>query len=312
MTRRTTLRSALLGTAALLTGALALTGCSGGDPLAESGDKPATDAESSTIVIGSQDYYSNEIIAETYALALEDGGYTVDRQFRIGQREAYLPELEAGNIDLFPEYTGNLLQFWEPDTEARLVDPVYEALQEATPDGLRVLAQSPATDQDAYTVTRDFADQWGLSTIEDLAKVEEPLTMGANSEAESRPYGPKGLEKTYGIGDVAFTPVEDGGGPLTVKALADGSIQFAVIYTADPSVAANKLVALEDTKGIFLASHVVPLASDSVDAGAEKIIDQVSAAMTPTDLVEMNARSVQDELPAKEIAADWLAAKKLV
>ncbi|GAA1625718.1 ABC transporter substrate-binding protein [Leucobacter chromiireducens] len=305
MHRRTTLFST-----ALLAGALVLTGCAASDPLAD-GDGDSG-ADGATIVIGSQDYYSNEIIAETYAQALEAEGYTVDRQFRIGQREAYLPELEAGSIDLFPEYTGNLLQYWTPDTEARLSDPVYEELQEATPDGLRVLAQSPATDQDAYTVTRDFAAEWDLATIADLAKVDVPLTLGANSEAETRPYGPRGLAETYGVTDVTFTPVEDGGGPLTVKALTDGSIQLAIIYTADPSVAENDLVALDDTKGIFLASHVVPLASDRVDAGAEKIVDRVSAAMTPEDLRDMNARSVQDELPASQIAADWLTAKSLI
>ena len=97
-----------------------------------------------------------------------------------------------------------------------------------------------------------------------------------------------------------------------MKALTDGTIQLAIIYTADPSVAENELVALEDTEGIFLASHVVPLASDRVDAGAEKIVDRVSAAMTPDDLREMNARSVQDELPASQIAQDWLTAKSLI
>lgn len=289
--------------AALIVAALALTGCASGDPLA------AEDAASPTgeaIVIGSQDYYSNEIIAEVYAQALEAEGIAVDRQFRIGQREAYLPELESGSIDLFPEYTGNLLQYWEPDTEARLADEVYEELAAATPAGLRVLAQSPATDQDAYTVTREFAQQWDLSTIADLADVTEPLTLGGNSEAETRPYGPAGLASAYGIDGVAFTPVEDGGGPLTVKALRDGSIQLAIIYTADPSVAENDLVALEDTEGIFLASHVVPLASDRVDDAAAAIIDRVSEAMTPEDLVALNARSVNEELAAAEIAADWL------
>ena len=66
-----------------------------------------------TIVIGSQDYYSNEIIAEAYAQALEAGGIKVQRDFRIGQREGYLPEIESGKIDLFPEYTGPLLQVWK-------------------------------------------------------------------------------------------------------------------------------------------------------------------------------------------------------
>lgn len=92
---------------------------------------------------------------------MESKGYKVDRQFRIGQREVYLPEIEEGSIDLFPEYTGNLLQYWKPDAEARLADEVYAELQTVTPEGLRVLDQSEASDQDSYTVTKEYADKWG-------------------------------------------------------------------------------------------------------------------------------------------------------
>jgi osmoprotectant transport system substrate-binding protein len=292
-------RTKALGAVALAA-ALTATACSSGDPLSSG------DSDGDTIVIGSQDYYSSEIIAEVYAQSLEDAGFTVDRQFRIGQREAYLPEIEGGSIDLFPEYTGPLLQYWVPDTEARLSEDVYAALQESTPDGLRVLDQSPATDQDSYTVTKAFADEWGLATIDDLAKVTVPMTMGGNSEGETRPNGPQGLLDTYGV-EVGFTPIEDGGGPLTVQALKDGDIQLAIIYTADPSIAANDLVSLEDTKGLFLASHVVPLASDNVNDEAAEVINAVSAAMTPEDLIAMNSRSVNEELPAETIAKDWLA-----
>lgn len=282
------------------TAALALGACGGSDPLSgntESGD---------TIVIGSQDYYSNEIIAEIYAQALEAEGHHIERQFRIGQREAYLPEIESGKIDLFPEYSGPLLQFWEPDTEARLSDDVYSALQDAMPDGLRALDQSRATDQDSYVVTREFAEEWDLATIGDLSKVESPLTLGANSEAESRPNGPKGLKSAYGV-TAGFTPIEDGGGPLTIKALKDGDIQLAIIYTADPSIRKNDLVSLEDVKGLFLASHVVPVASDDVDDAAAQVIDDVSAALSADALIELNQRSVDEKLPAERIAADWLA-----
>ena len=79
---------------------------------------PSTD----TIVVGSQAYYSNEIIAEIYAQALESAGYEVERRYQIGQRDAYLPELESGAVTLFPEYTGNLLQYYSPDTTATQAD----------------------------------------------------------------------------------------------------------------------------------------------------------------------------------------------
>ena len=293
-----------------VTSAFALTACgTDSSPLEDDATSDASGDE--TIVIGSQDYYSNEIIAETYAQALENAGYDVDRQFRIGQREAYLPEIEAGEIDLFPEYSGPVLQYWEPDTEARLPDDVFAALEEAAPEGLNVLDQSPATDQDSYVITQEFADEWGIENVEDLDKVTEPMTLGANSEAESRPNGPKGLEETYGV-EVGFAPIEDGGGPLTVKALRDGDIQLAIIYTADPSIESNNLVSLEDTKGLFLSSNVVPLASDKVDDKAAEVINEVSAAMSPEDLVSLNNRSVTDQLPAADIAKDWLEEKGLV
>lgn len=283
---------------------LILTGCGNSNPL-DAGSSGGGAQSGKPLVIGSQDYYSNEIIAEVYAQALEDQGVAVDRQFRIGQREVYIPELEAGKIDLFPEYSGPLLQYWESGSTAQLAKDVYTELATVAPTGLRILAQSPATDQDSYVVTAEFAKQWDLENIEDLVNVTTKMTMGANSEGESRPNGPKGLLDVYGV-DVAFTPIEDGGGPLTVKALKDGDIQIAIIYSADPSISNNDLVSLKDTKGLFLASHVVPLASDNVNEKAEGIINSISEKMTAQDLLEMNARSVNEQLPAKTIAADWL------
>jgi osmoprotectant transport system substrate-binding protein len=290
-----------LGVVSTVAGLALLAGCASGDPL-ESGASGAHE----TIVVGSQDYYSNEIIAEIYAQALESAGYEVQRDFRIGQREAYLPEIEAGRIDLFPEYTGPLLLVWEPDTAGGTADEIYDALVEAAPDGLRVLDQSDASDQDSYVVTRDFAEQYGVTTIADLATVPVPITLGGNSEGENRPIGPAGLKSTYGV-DVAFTPIEDGGGPLTVKALLDNQVQLAVIYTASPSMASADLVALEDPDGFMLASHVVPIASERLDDTAAALIDKISAAMSAADLVALNTESVETEAPAATIATAWLA-----
>lgn len=293
-------RSRLLAPLAVVVSATLLTACGSSDSV----DSSAS-SESEAIVIGSQDYYSNEIIAEIYAQALEAGGHEVQRDFRIGQREVYISEIENGSIDLFPEYSGPLLQYWEPNTEARLSEDVYTALEAAAPENLKILEQSEATDQDAYVVTRAFAEQYGLKTIEDLAKVDVPLTLGGNSEGENRPNGPKGLASAYGI-NVGFTPIEDSGGPLTVKALTDNQIQLAIIYTADPTISDNDLVVLEDTKGLFLASHVVPVASADLDPAAQEIINKVSTEMSPEELIALNAQSVNDQANAADIAADWL------
>ena len=174
-----------------LTSIFALTACgTDSSPLEE--DTATNGGGDETIVIGSQDYYSNEIIAEIYAQALENAGYDVDRQFRIGQREAYLPEIESGEIDLFPEYSGPVLQYWEPDTEARLPDDVFAALEEAAPEGLSVLEQSPATDQDSYVITQEFAEEWGIRERRRLRKSHRTHDLGCKLRGGRPSQWPEG------------------------------------------------------------------------------------------------------------------------
>jgi osmoprotectant transport system substrate-binding protein len=297
-TARTRLAVALSATAIA---ALALAGCASSDPL--TGDDGATDepGTSGPIVIGSQAYYSNEIIAEIYAQALEGAGFEVERNFNIGQRDAYMPSIEDGSIDLFPEYTGNLLQFFEPDTTATTSDDVYAALQEALPEGITVLDQSTATDQDSYNVTAAFAEENDLVSIADLAGIEG-LVLGGAPELEERPYGPSGLEEVYGV-TVAFQATGD----TTVDELVAGNIQVANVYSADPLIETQDLVTLEDPEGLFLASNVVPVVSADLADEIADVINAVSAALTPEGLVALNVQSTVDQMSSDDIAAAWLA-----
>jgi len=298
----TALKKGRLAVGAVVVGAsLALAGCASGDPL-DTGDTDT--ADKGTIVIGSQAYYSNEIIAEIWAQALENDGFTVERQFQIGQRDAYLPEVESGAVDLFPEYTGNLLQFYSPDTAATTSDDVYAELADALPEGLTVLEQSPATDQDSYNVTKAFADENGVASIADLAGIDG-IVLGGNAELETRPYGVKGLKDTYNV-DVTFKAIGDSGGPLTVQALKDDAITVGNIYSGDPNIAANELVTLEDPEGLFLASNVVPLVNAEVAPDIADIINAVDAKLTAAGLSALNAQSVNDQLASDAIATQWL------
>ena len=300
-------KSRLTLAAAVLAGVtLVAAGCASSDPLAPETDTP--DAGGEVISIGSQGYYSNEIIAEIYAQALENAGFEVSRDaFNSGQRDAYIPALEAGEITLFPEYSGNLLQFFDPETEARTSEDVYAALPDALPEGLSVLDQSSATDQDSYTVTAAFADANSLTSIGDLAEVSTPLTLGGPPELAERPYGPTGLLDVYGV-TVQFSPTAD----TTLDALLADTIQVANIFTADPSIQTEDLVVLEDPEGLFLASNVVPVVSGELPDGAAEIINAISAALTPEGLVGLNVQSTVDQLSTDDIATQWLTENDLI
>lgn len=300
--------------AALAAGVLALSACSSSNPLGSASAQPSgstSAAGGGTLVVGSQQYYSNEIIAELYAQALEAKGFTIDRQYQIGQREVYLPELQAGTIDVFPEYAGNLLQYLDKDSSAKTGEEVIAALPAALGDTLRPLTAAAATDQDSYNVTNEFATTNGLTSIADLAKLNRTVKVCANSELEKRPYGPPGLKSTYGL-DVDVIPVEDSGGPLTVKALKDGKCDTADIYSADPSIAANDLTTLTDPQSLILPQNVVPIVSTKVDDAAAAVIDKVSAALSTEELVALNALSVDKQQSSAQIAKDWLTAKGLL
>jgi len=299
-------RLAAIG-AVVVGAALALAGCASGDPLSSGSGSDSSTGTGDTIVVGSQAYYSNEIIAEIYSQALENAGYTVDRKFQIGQRDAYLPALEDGSVDLIPEYTGNLLQFYDKDTTATASEDVYAALKDALPEGLTVLEQSPATDQDSYNVTKAFADKYNLKTIADLKNVTEPLILGGAAELETRPYGPTGLKDKYGV-TVGFSATGD----TTVDALVAGSVNIANVYSADPSIASKDLVTLQDPDGLFLASNVVPLVNKEIADTIANILDPIDAALTPEGLTALNVQSVDDEESSDKIATAWLTENDLL
>lgn len=274
----------------------------GNDPLADEDQRNSDE----TIVIGSQAYYSNEIIAEIYAQALEDSGFAVQRDFQIGQREVYMPELEAGEIDLIPDYTGNLVQYYHDAAEPGSPEAVHQQVIDALPDGLQALDFAEASDQDSYTVTAVTAQEHDLTSIGDLTALGDPVTMAANSEFEVRPYGPTGALEAYGV-TVEVIGVEDSGGPLTVSALIDGDVDVADIYTASPAIAAEDLVVLDDPEFLILPQNVVPVATDELPQDAAEVINTIQSQLGVDDLIALNTASVQDQAPAADIAAQWLA-----
>lgn len=304
MTRRAKFsRTALTPLASVTAAALLLTACGAdSDPLE---DDDAAQADPDTIVIGSQAYYSNEIIAEIYAQVLEEDGFDVQRDFQIGQREVYMPELESGAIHLVPDYTGNLVQYYDGEGESGSPEEVHQQVVDALPDGLQALDFAEATDQDSYTVTSETAEEHDLTTIGDLTNLGDTVSMAANSEFETRPYGPEGAEELYGV-TIELTAVEDSGGPLTVAALTDGEVQVADIYTSSPAIESEDLVVLEDPEYLILPQNVVPVASDELDDDAVQAINDVQAQLGAEDLVELNTRSVDEEVPAADVAAEWL------
>ena len=279
-----------------------LTAC--GNPLNRSTDDP----DPGTITVGSAAFPESEIVAEIYAQALESKGLTVRKKLNIGAREVYIPALERGEIDLIPEYTGNLLTYLDPKATATAPDEVVSALDKAVPSGLTVLQAAPGENKDSLNVTAAFSKENDVTSIADLAKVDG-LRLAANPEFKQRAYGIPGLEKVYGIRGIEFTPISDGGGPATVKALVSGTVDVADIYSTTPSIKANKLVTLDDPKNLIAAQNVVPLARENKATDkVSEALNAVSASLTTQELLELNeANQGKDKTAPAVLAKEWVA-----
>jgi glycine betaine/choline ABC-type transport system substrate-binding protein len=130
---------------------------------------------SGDVTVGAVAFAENQILAEMYAQTLEDAGYNVDRQLTLESREVLQPAIQSGDIDIAPEYLSSLYLFLDPEgTSSGDPEEVRSLLEPLVADaGQTLLESSPAQDQNAFVVTQETADQYGLTTVSDLAKPAE-------------------------------------------------------------------------------------------------------------------------------------------
>jgi len=302
-------------TSTLLAGAFAglllLSACGGGsDPLAPSGSGQAP-AASDTIRITSADFPENRLLAEIYAQALENGGVTVERDFGVGAREVYFPGLRDGSWDLVPDYTGVLLQYINADATETAPDAVYTALKNQVPAPLTVLERASAENKDAVVVTAATAQQYGRS-LADYGPVCAQLVFGGPPEFQTRPDGLPGIAQTYGCTFKEFRAL-DTGGPVTVAALADGTVQAANLFTTDPTIEERGFVVLEDPQNNFAAQNVVPLINSAkATPQVTAVLNEVTAKLTTEGLIELNRQlNAPDKPEVDTVAKEWVTANGL-
>jgi osmoprotectant transport system substrate-binding protein len=276
---------------------------------------------SGPITIGAFNFGESKILANLYAAALTSVGYepTISE---LTNREVVEPALEKGEVQVVPEYLSTLAEFLNakangPDATPVAsgdVDATLTALQNlAGPLGITILAPSPAADQNAFAVTKEFATTNGIATLSDLAAYSQknPVTLGGPPECPTRPFCQPGLEKTYGLKVGDFVSL-DAGGPLTKAALSQGKIDVGLVFSSDGGVAANDLVVLTDDKALQNADNIVAAVNTSALTPAlESALDAVNSALTTDDLVQLNKAVDVDRGDPAAVAAAWLTQKGL-
>ncbi len=247
-----------------------------------------------TISVGSAAFWEAAVVAEMYAQVLEANGYTVERHLEIGERPAVHTAMDAGEVNLIPEYLGGLAGQGLEITELSS-DPqeAWDNMQDALADkGWVSFAFSPGTDADGFAVRQETADEHGLATMTDLAEVADQLVWGLAEGCPDNPVCGPGLNEVYGI-DISQLEVEtlQPCSPDMATALNDAAIDVAQVCTTQPEISSMNLVLLDDDQALQPAQNIVPIATQElVDAAPDdlgEILDPVTAALTTEALSEL-------------------------
>ena len=293
--------------AALVVVALAAAACGKSSKTTKASS--TTTAAKGTITIGAFNFPESAILADIYAGALKQRGYTTHVRANLGTREIVEPALEKGDIDLYPGYAATELEFVNkaageasPDAAAT----VAKLNERLAPKGLEALEPSKAEDENAFAVTKATADKYHLAKLSDLTSVAGQLTLGGPPECPTRPFCAAGLERVYGIKFKTFRPL-DPGGPLTKGALEKGDIDVGLIFSSDGAIPAKGFVVLDDDKHLQNADVVVPVIRTKVaTSDVKSVLDDVSAKLTTTDLTNLNKRALIDKEDPDKLAEGWL------
>jgi osmoprotectant transport system substrate-binding protein len=195
------------------------------------------------IVVGAANFSESLTLANLYVDALKAAGFDASVK-SVTSREVYEPALEKGDLDVFPEYVGTLTEFLNKKANGANatakasgdLDATVTALKElATPRGLTVYTPAAAADQNAFAVTKAFAEKNGLTKLSDLKKVKTKLVLGGPPECPTRPFCEPGLTSKYGLTFASFKTL-DAGGPLTKNALKKGEVQLGLVFSSDGSL----------------------------------------------------------------------------
>src|SRR5438309_16209 len=168
-----------------------------------------------TLTIGGFNFSESSILADMYGQALKAKGYTIAYKLNLGSREVVAPALKTGQVDLYPGYAATELEFFNNKKGEAGGDPQANVTKLNTylsAFGAEALTPSPASDENAFAVTKALATKDNLVKISDLKPVASQLVLGGPPECPTRPYCELGLKSVYGLTFKDFKSLAAGSG----------------------------------------------------------------------------------------------------
>ncbi len=297
-------RRTVLGLATVLAAA-ALSSCSGGS--SEGGTK---------IRIGSKEFTEQYLLGYMFEMVLDNAGYDADYNAVGGTSENHAALL-AGEIDMYPEYTGTALlvhleQTYDPNMS---VMDVYGTVKDAYAEQFNVTLLEPGSFNNTYAfvMTKDRANELGITSVSDVAGNASDLVFGTDLEFADRSDGLPAMKEVYGGLDFAEVKSLDPG--LLYSGLETGDVDVTTGYGTDGQIAAMDLLVLEDDKSFWPPYAIAPFVrQETLDANPEiaELLNSVTATLDDETMSNLNWEVAGNGKEPDEVAREYLEEQGLL
>ncbi|MBU2960699.1 ABC transporter substrate-binding protein [Citreicella sp. C3M06] len=259
------------------------------------------------------------LLGNIIALTLEHAGLPVERRLQLGGTQVVREAILAGQIDIYPEYTGNAAFFFnEADSDIwKDAAAAHERAAELdAKNDITWLASAPANNTWAIAVTGPVAEENGLSTMSDFGAWIAgggDVKLAASTEFVSSPAVLPAMEQTYGFSLTQDQTVILSGGDTaaTIQAAARGTsgVNAAMVYGTDGGVGATGLKVMADDKGVQPVYEPAPIVRNDVleeYPSIPDVLNPIFEALDMETLQELNGRIQVGGEPAEAVARDYL------
>jgi osmoprotectant transport system permease protein len=256
--------------------------------------------------VASKSFTESVVLGEIASLLAASAGSTVEHRRGLGGTRLVWEALVRGDVDLYPDYTGTLLEEilggQRPPAGA---DPVAWLGDQVRPRGLGVLGPLGFNNTYAMGMRADVADRLGIRAISDLARHPQ-LRLGFSSEFISRRDGWPGLRDRYQLPQQDVRGLEH---DLAYRALAEGSLDVTDLYATDAEIRAYRLRVLADDRHHFpdyQALLVYRLDARVRAPAAFAALERLVGAIDAPAMIALNARVKLEGADERQAAAEWL------
>jgi len=283
-------------------------------------------AQAADVTVSSKIDTEGNLLGNVIAQVLASHGLTVNNRIALGATPIVRKALIAGEIDIYPEYTGNAAFFFNKADDGVWKDAAkgYEAAKKLDYDANKIvwLDPSPANNTWAIGVRSDVTTANKLKSLTDFGKFVTgggKVKLAGSSEFVNSAAALPSFEKTY-----AFTLKPDqllvlsgGDTSATIKAAAEQTdgVNAAMVYGTDGGIAAAELVVLDDDKGVQPVYAPTPIIREAALKAHPEIatwLKPVFATLDLETLQTLNGRIQVNGESAKEVAASYLKSKGFV